>query len=311
MKKQQVKNLSQKVMLANLTISVWQATKFDKPASEEVREKHKAASSIGRYNKKLFPGEAASYKKVCQLGNAIRAFYYAQTMEYDQLGVRLLPAGIYLEYTQKLREQQREYDKAVEEFFADYDKLKADARLMLNGLFSESDYPSIENLRCKFGIKLRVLPFPDAEQFGVALPEADLISIRESINEQTQEAVDTAMKDLWTRLYDVVARMSERLSNRDNIFRDSLIENVNEICELLPKLNFAGDEKLEELRKRVEDNLTIHSPETLRDDPTTRLDTAYKAMEIQSAMAAFMGMTVSPFGDNASVAQGDGQLSFL
>lgn len=309
MKQPKVENLSQKVMLCNLVISAWQAKRYDQKASTEVQNNHMAAMPIGRYNKNLFPGEAKSFKKVCKLGSAIRAFHYSQTMEYDQLGVRLLPAGIYMEYTAKLREFQRDYDMAVEEFFADYVQLIAEARTLLNGLFRESDYPSIENLRGKFAIKLRVLPFPDADQFGVVLPEPELVGIRESIDEQAQDAVDNAMKDLWDRLYDVVARMSERLSSTDNVFRDSLIENVRDLVDLLPKLNFAGDKKLEELRSMVEHDLAHHEPETLRTDVAARLDTAQKAREIQSAMAAFMGQPLFSVFEVAK--PDDTQLSFL
>lgn len=303
-----MKSYSKKVMLANLTISVWNARRLDKRATDEVAKNHNEAIPIGRYNKKLLPGEVKSYEKVCKLGSALRDFHYTQTMEYDQLGVRLLPAGIYMDYTAKLRELQRDFDTAVEEFLADYDNLVAQARVMLNGLFNEGDYPTIETLRGKFGVSLRVLPFPDAEKFGVVLPEEELAGIRQDIEDQTQEAINNAMGDLWQRLYDVVARMSERLAQPNAIFRDSLVENVREICDLLPQMNFTEDQDLENLRKQVDEKLAIHEPETLRNDPLARNQAAKQAVEIQSMMAAFMGKQVSAFDTPTD----DGkQLSFL
>lgn len=304
-----MENYSTKVMLANLTISVWNARRLDKRATEEVAKNHNESIPIGRYNKKLLPGEVKSYEKVCKLGSALRDFHYSQTMEYDQLGVRLLPAGIYMDYTTKLRELQRDFDMAVEDFLADYDNLVAQARIMLNGLFNESDYPTIETLRGKFGVSLRVLPFPDADQFGVVLPEEELAGIRQDIEAQTKEAIANAMNDLWKRLYDVVARMSERLSDPKAIFRDSLIENVREIVDLLPQLNFTEDQNLDNLCKQVDEKLAIHEPDTLRNDPVTRSQTAHQAIEIQSMMAAFMGKPVSVF-DPVNV-DGNNQLSFL
>lgn len=303
-----MENYSKKVMLANLTISVWNARKLDKKATEEVAEKHNKATPIGRYNKKLLPGEVKSYEKVCKMASAIRDFHYTQTMEYDQLGVRLLPAGIYMDYTTKLREMQRDFDRAVEEFLADYDTLKAQARVMLNGLFNEGDYPTIENLRGKFGVQLRVLPFPDADQFGVVLPEEELVGIRQDIEAQAQAAIENAMRDLWERLYDVVARMSERLSQPNAVFRDSLVENVREIVDLLPQLNFTEDKRLSELCQQVDDKLAVHEPDTLRNDPFTRSQAARQATEIQSVMAAFMGKQVSVFANGDD---GNNQLSFL
>jgi hypothetical protein len=293
-----VEKYAKKVMLVNLGVSVWSARRLDPKATKEVAEKHNREIAIGRYNKKLLPGEARSYDDVCKWGAAIREFHYRQTMEYDQLGVRLLPAGIYMDYTTKLREMQCGFSRAVENFLADYDALKYQAKEMLNGLYNETDYPSIENLRSRFGVRLKVLPFPDADQFGVGLPEDEVLTIRASIDSQAQEAVDKAMRELWTRLYDVVSRMSERLARPDAIFRDSLVTNLREIVGLLPKLNFAEDQRLAEMCQKVADRLAIHDPDTLRHNPGTRADTARQAISIQSAMAAFMGKSSPVFGDD-------------
>ena len=53
--------------------------------------------------------------------------------------------------------------------------------------------------------------------------------IRERIESRVKKATDTAMNDLWERLYQSVSRMAERLDNTDKVFRDSL---VNNLCSL-------------------------------------------------------------------------------
>jgi hypothetical protein len=39
----------------------------------------------------------------------------------------------------------------------------------LNGLFREEDYPTVEKLRKKFGVKLEVLPIPSGADFRVQM----------------------------------------------------------------------------------------------------------------------------------------------
>jgi hypothetical protein len=97
------------------------------------------------------------------------------------------------------------------------------------------------------------------------------------------------MKDVWQRLYDKVKHIEERLANPSAVFRDTMLENARELCELLPRLNFADDPTLEQMRREVEQKLVSYHPDALRNDPDLRRDTAAKAKEIMDRMSVFMG----------------------
>ena len=60
------------------------------------------------------------------------------------------------------------------------------------------------------------------------------------------------------------------------IFRNSLISNLKDFCELIPKLNLTNDSKLEEFRKDITQKLTTLRPDNLRDSKAER-KTAHKA----------------------------------
>ncbi|MDP0881192.1 hypothetical protein, partial [Klebsiella variicola] len=78
----------------------------------------------------------------------------------------LLPTAVYLKVTDRLREYQDEFRQATADFLAEYPALKEQAKCALNGLYTEADYPTVEALSTKFGMRLSPLPFPDASQFG-------------------------------------------------------------------------------------------------------------------------------------------------
>lgn len=284
------KNTSKHVMLALLNISVWSARKFDNKATIQIEETH-STKDIGRFNKKLLPENAASYKKIQDIANQLRALFYKKTLKYGQDGIGLLPATLYMELAEDVRLARAKFVPAVDEFIEDLDNLKREAKVLLNGLFLESDYPTREMLLEKFNIGFKVLPFPDAEQFGVELPSEVVQDIKESITNQMDDATGKAMTDLWYRLYDVVTHMADKLAKPNAIFRDSLVENLRDMCDLLPQLNFVGDEDLTSLCDQVKEKLYVHEANSLRNDETTRADAANDAIEIQKMMASFMGIT--------------------
>ncbi|MFU0433090.1 hypothetical protein ACMZ46_19290, partial [Acinetobacter baumannii] len=100
---------------------------FDTRATEEVEKNH-ATKDIGRFNKKLLTDDAISYKSVCSIATQARAFFNAHTLEYDQLGVRLLPTAVYLKVADRLREFQDEFREATSAFLAEYPALKEQAK---------------------------------------------------------------------------------------------------------------------------------------------------------------------------------------
>jgi hypothetical protein len=125
----------------------------------------------------------------------------------------------------------------------------------------------------------------------VTLSQEEIAVIAGRTEERVAQAFKDAQADAVKRLYDAVARIRERLASPDAIFRDSLIENARELCGVLSRLNLADDAKLEELRRETE-LLAVTNPQTLRDLPEVRNDTANRAQSILDAMKATYGGSV-------------------
>lgn len=284
---QSVQSVQSKVMLCSVTISTWYARRFDDKATAEVESNHQA-KGIGRFNKRLLPEHAPSFHEVCSLGNRIRSYFYAHTLKYDQLGVRLLPTMIYMDFMQAMREMKDEFDLKASIFLTDYLDLKAQARSELNGLFNESDYPTLAEVTTKFGVRMGVLPFPDASQFGVELPADVLSGLRTELDQHVINSIAVANNDLVGRLYEAVSNMASRLYASGNVRLD-VANNVRDLCNLLPKLNFTNDPKLNHILDQAKTHLAVHSGAELKDSEVLRSQVAAKASEIEGLMAAFMG----------------------
>ncbi|MGF6997427.1 hypothetical protein [Paraburkholderia sp. GAS32] len=296
-----ITNIKSKVMLSSVTISTWQARCFDVKATEEVEKSHET-KGIGRFNKRLMPEHAPSYKEVVSIGNRIRSYYYDHSLKYDQLGVRLLPTMVYMDFSDHMRKLKDEFELAVSVFLTDYLDLKEKARAELNGLFNEADYPSLAQMSGKFGIKMAVLPFPDASQFGIDLPDDVLSALRTDIDQHVLASISTANNDLVGRLYEATSKLADRLYAEGNVRLD-VTNQVRELCELLPKLNFSNDPKLTHILEQAKKHLAVHTGADLKESRVLRSQVAAKAQEIEGLMAAFMGSTPEPMIDQEPATQ--------
>ena len=276
-----------RALLVWLQISTWSARKYDRSVSNKVNRDAGASDDAGRYNKFLLPGDAPSYKALVTLMSSIRAWHYNETLAWSDEGWRLLPTANYLKYADGLRQRQAEVDRAVDAFVLDYPALQASAIGRLNGLYKPEDYPDVSDLRSKFSIGLSYMPVPSAGDIRVDLASDQISAIETSILGKASASVDTAMRDAWQRLHAVVSAVVDRLSDPTAIFRDSLIGNTSELCEVLKRLNVTNDPDLERMRANVQASIASMAPDTLRISPVARQQTADKAKAILDSMAAF------------------------
>jgi hypothetical protein len=286
--------LTDRAMLVNLSISQWNAVKNDKRVNREVAQKHGSDESMGRYNKSLVAKHALD--KVKKLANQARVSHYFRTLPWRDGGDRILSSAGYFAYAKEMRTLMSEFDSAVSEFCANYSQYVDDARKSLNGLFDADDYPKVAEIRSKFGMNFDVFPMPTSDDFRVNLGDSETARIKAEIESQSQAQLSRAMSDVWERMRDVVSKMSERLKaytqtndgKTSSPFRDSLVSNIAELLDILPTLNLTNDSRIDEFAREMRSSLTAFTPDQLRESETARKDTAMRADEILSKMAAFV-----------------------
>jgi len=274
-------SLNEKAMLVYLNISFWTARKYDKRISQEIEDQYNA-DDAGRYNKILIAKEYLS--NIQKIISAARTFHYENTLPWSDQGGRLLPSANYFDYVKDIQSFKDDFEREVANFLKVYPSLKDEARQRLNGMFDEKDYPDVYTLETKFAIKSMILPVPEADDFRVKITDDEVNSIKDAIAQQVQDSTEAAMNDLWQRLFKVVDHMVERLSDPDNKFKNTLIENITDLCDLLPKLNITADPELDEAVQEIKTKLTANDSQTLRDNDVARSNTAAEAQKIMNKM---------------------------
>jgi hypothetical protein len=279
--------ITERAMLAAVHISIWTAIKHDRKVSREVAEQHGAYAGAGRYNKQLLR-EAERLETLRSLSGQIRQYFYKITLPWSDEGYRLLPAHFYFELTTKMREFEQAFAQQVEEFLAVYPSYIDQVRPELNGLFREEDYPSTDKLRNKFGVKLEVLPIPSGNDFRVTLSEEEQARVAREIDESVRQSLQKGTENLWARLKGVVAHMVERLNEPESRFHASLVTNVCELVELLPRLNVNQDEELNRFAGEIRDRLCVFTARDLKKNEILRAATANDAAQILTEMDAVL-----------------------
>lgn len=286
--------LTDRAMLAGLTISLWSARKHDRRVSDQIARAHDADSDAGRYHKTLIAKEAL--QEIAKIANEARGHHYTNTLPWADNGARILPADNYFDYTRAQRDYREKFQGAVARFRDNYPHYVTDARQRLRKLFRDDDYPTAAEMVTKFAFEIAFTPIPASEDFRVALGDLEETRIRADIERRLSAATEAAMRDLWERVYKAVSHMRDRLrlyeispsGKVQNPFRDTLVENLRDLAELLPKLNVTGDPRLDDLRQRLTKSLCVHDAQSLRDSDALRRETARTADDILADMAGYV-----------------------
>jgi len=271
-------DLTERAMLVSLSISAWTARKHDRNATESVISRFDCSETAGRFNKLLVNlGSVQTYQRIM---GAARTFHYANTLPWIHDGADIISVDHFQAYSEKMREFQSQFNAAAADFLEQYPQLIAQAERDLGGLFDARDYPSPRELASKFSFSVRFSQLPASRDFRVAIGTDEVNRIRKQLDEDIKTGLDSAMSEIRARLGRAVKHMSEKLTDAKGIFRDSLISNLSELCNILPKLNLTDSPEITALVDEVKRNLCGFQPDELREDPALRKTAARAAADI-------------------------------
>ena len=184
-------------------------------------------------------------------------------------------------------------------FIEDYDHYVEQARIDLGKLFRIEEYPSKEDLRDRFSISYRITAVPDADHFIASLASEDTERVKRDIERHIEEQLHDAVDDLYRRLAEAVERVSERLQEDHDgkplVFRDTMISNIRDLVDVVPRLNIFGDHRLASLCEQVKDRIAGVEPDSLR--PSGAFDPVVRAQvkrDADALMEQFAGYFPAP-----------------
>jgi len=269
-------SITSSAMIVQVTISCWTGRKKDKSASATVTSQNYADKGTASVNKKLL-GNCDELTAIQKFVANARNTNYASTMPWSDLGQRLLPTAAKFDYHQQMTGLMTEFYRMADSFCNNYTWEISRAQARLGDLFRREDYPTEESIRSKFSFTISYIPLPDAGDFRIDIGNEQQQVLKDHYSEYYSKQLASAMDDVWQRTYKALSNMSERLdysgNDKKKIFRDTLVDNVIDMVELLTVCNVTGDGKMTRMANNLEDALRGVTPDGLRQSESLRVET--------------------------------------
>ncbi len=277
-----VVSLSSMAMLVELRISTWTARKRDNETTMDVNTSKEADQDAGSVYKYLMAG-SDHLKKIEKYAAKCRGWNSTQTLPWMK-GVGLLPMENFFKYREQLGTMEANFYALVNDFIIAYPQIKNDQAFKLGKYYRADEFPDVETLPRRFKFEYNFLPVPESGDFRINCEARVKADLQEQYDKMFQDKLQEAMRDPWDRLHSMLIRMSERLTDDEGgerkIFRDSLLENAVELCDLLTRLNVTKDPELEKARRMLEQAVTLTDIKDLRADESSRIELKTSVDEI-------------------------------
>jgi len=277
-----IMSLSSMAMLVELRISTWTARKRDKETTSDLNTSKNADQDASSVYKYLMAG-SNHLEKIEKYAAKCRAWNGQQTLPWMK-GVGLLPMENFFKYREQLGTMEANFNTLVDDFVVAYPSLVSAQAFKLGDYFDATEFPDAESLPRRFKFGYNFLPVPESGDFRINCEARVKADLQEQYDKMFKDKLTEAMRDPWDRLHDMLVRMSERLTDSESgdrkIFRDSLLDNAVELCDLLTRLNVTKDPELEKARRMLEQAVTTTDIKDLRSDEGARLELKTNVQDI-------------------------------
>ena len=276
-------------MLADVSLSMWEASQNDKALMEGVKRQHGAHGDVGKVIKYLMAGADSRLKSTRNAFKAVREHHRKLTLQWISDphsiradGPRLLPHLLNPRYMTEVSQKKREAEAERDEFVHEYPDLIIQAKANLGSMVSDSDYPTADQIKHMFRCHFDFEPLPVTTEFR-GLPEHTIERLSAGLLRKQQRQIQQAEAEMWSRVKAHVSHMVERLSveeDESKIFKAATVENVREMLTLLPGWNVTGNPQVQEITQQLEAILDGVDADSLRRNKKLRAATAKETKQV-------------------------------
>jgi len=283
-----IKSLHEKAVLVKFVQHSWSGRKVDKVATDKVAKDFEAKSShVGTYRKTIVPREYL--QDAAEIRRKAYIYHMTNTLPWMDGGVRMTPITALQDYLTTMRKFEAQHKATARKISDNYTAAVKEGMLLQGKLANAADYPSAESIAARFGLDIIVMQLPSTTDWRIDVPKQQLTELKAQAEQDMQTLQKDALQDLYRRLGEAVSHTKDRLSKEENVFRNSLFENLKEVVGVVAKLNFTADPQLEAMRKEIETKLAKQTADVVRADPGLRKKVATDAAVIMKKMSSYMG----------------------
>lgn len=265
-------SLASSSVLINVEVKVWSATRQDRTVSNEVTAAKNADPEAGRFIQNLLAGDTR-HKKL--LIHRQSVYNWLKKPTYDWAGSqRLLPHTRLEKVKAEYNIIKDEHEKLVDDFCTHYPSIVAQMAFSQGTMFDKNLYPSVDEVRSRFNMKLHIAPVPLAD-FRCSIAQEIVEDLNGYYSRQADEQIHEVMADACGQLLGYIERIAYACSQPEEGKRkpkvyESTIEGARELIETLASFNVIQDQRIEDIRKQARQVLANYTAEDIRDSEAVK-----------------------------------------
>jgi hypothetical protein len=273
-------SLATSAVLVSVDVNVWSATKQDRTISNEVTNNKNADQSAGRFVKNLL-ADNIQHKRVSNYRQTIYNWLKRSTYRWNN-SQDLLPVLALEKFKTEYQEHEAEFYRLLDDFILHYSSIVSDMAFKQGDMFNRNDYPDVNEVRHKFGIRLFVAEVP-TQDFRCAVADDIADDLKQQYERQAGEIVTGIVAQQQERLTELLQSIShccgvqeisvsgeaDTKTKKRKIY-DTTIEKARELAGLYKDFNLTGNKQLQEASAQLELVLNGVSAELIRDSDAVR-----------------------------------------
>lgn len=263
--------------LVTFSAAVYQPWKTDHAITRKTNDDHGTKKALAV--KKLTVYDAR-IERIQQLVGRARQLHYSMTRSWSGRRIGIIKAENLMDYSAKMRDYIHQFQAAVSEAAEEWPTIVAEQAGRLNGTFRIEDYPTQEEFKNRFDLRVYVDELPASGDHQLAVSPEVIEALAGTFEEQTKQRVEAMYQDLLAAAEKQVRDASRILSQDDpQRIRDAMVKNLKDQVQWLRDLNLTNDDRLTGLANSIERHL-CKDPNLLRDDAGERRKAADGASKI-------------------------------
>jgi hypothetical protein len=191
-----------------------------------------------------------------------------------------------------LEEFRQRREELIGKFLERYPAMVNEAVDRLRALYNPADYPHLAQVAARFTFEYRYLAFMTPETLSARLLAREREKAVAEVSTEVEE-IKVALRSSFAELvYHAADRLRVGPDGKKMVFRDSLVQKLEEFLTYFNQRNIVDDHELAGLVERARAVMRGLAPQELRDDDSLRQQVQHTMQVIKDTMDA--GMMVRP-----------------
>jgi hypothetical protein len=248
-----------------------------------------AESKFVSAGKKLLDTAHPAFKAVTAIRSRAVMYWKECSLPYPESGIRLIRQENVDDFNVQMRAFAIELDRAVATLEGHYEDLRSAARTRLGELFDPADYPA--TLAGLFAIEHdfpSVEPPPYLRQLSPELYRQECQRVQARFDEAVRLAEQAFIEELSKLIDHLTERLTGQEDGRPKVFRDTVVNNLNDFFERFRTLNICSNDQLDEVVHQAKRILQGVDSQQLRDYQWLRQYTSNRMSTVQAQLDQLM-----------------------